>query len=121
MKYHTYIDDVSKIMCDGRIRHHSYQRIKVRRYLNLSNNLLIKNVSTLTVLLFKFSRLVFCSRLALLNMVPSVFVVCILSQCIHMASGSFGDVFAWGAASSAFQTEGAWNVQGKTFTIIAGF
>lgn len=27
-------------------------------------------------------------------------------------AGSFGDVFAWGVSTSAFQTEGAWNVDG---------
>ena len=28
------------------------------------------------------------------------------------ADNTFGDVFAWGVATSAFQTEGAWNTKG---------
>ena len=33
-------------------------------------------------------------------------------------SGVFGDVFAWGASTSAFRTEGAWNVDGTLLVIV---
>lgn len=44
------------------------------------------------------------------------FAVVVLTCLQHtLAADNFGDVFAWGVATSAFQTEGAWNVDGNSY------
>lgn len=47
---------------------------------------------------------------------PLLVTLVVLSVPTSLAAGPFGDAFAWGVATSAFQTEGAWNVKGRSIS-----